>query len=293
MIAGLRDVAALPDPVGSISEFSVRPNGLRVGRMRIPLGVIGMIYESRPNVTVDAAALCVKAGNAVILRGGSEAIHSNLALAEVSCAAAPETWGPRGRDHHRAHDRPRRDRSPPRRLDEFIDLIIPARRTRPDREGDGDIDHPRHLAHDAGVCHVYPRRERRRRDGDRASCSTRRSVRWRSATDSRRCSCHRDAATTRSCPDVLEGAARRGRRDPRRRRDAPRSSTRPEAVSDEPTGAKSTSTPILAVKVVDDLDEAVAHVRRYRLGPHRHHRHERTTAIPKRSCVESTLPPSA
>ena len=69
----------------------MRPNGLRVGRMRIPLGVIGIIYESRPNVTVDAAALCVKAGNAVILRGGSEAIHSNLALAEELRAAARET----------------------------------------------------------------------------------------------------------------------------------------------------------------------------------------------------------
>ncbi|TMA24436.1 MAG: gamma-glutamyl-phosphate reductase, partial [Deltaproteobacteria bacterium] len=72
MIAGLRQVAALPDPVGRVEQTSVRPNGLEVGRMRIPLGVIGMIYESRPNVTVDAAALCVKAGNAVILRGGSE-----------------------------------------------------------------------------------------------------------------------------------------------------------------------------------------------------------------------------
>jgi len=75
MLAGLRQVAALPDPVGRIEESRLRPNGLRVGRMRIPLGVIAIVYESRPNVTVDAAALCVKAGNAVILRGGSEAIH--------------------------------------------------------------------------------------------------------------------------------------------------------------------------------------------------------------------------
>ena len=88
MLAGLRDVAALPDPVGRIEDLRVRPNGLRVGRMRIPLGVIGIIYESRPNVTVDAAALCVKAGNAVILRGGSEAIRSNLALAAELRAAA-------------------------------------------------------------------------------------------------------------------------------------------------------------------------------------------------------------
>jgi len=83
MIAGLHQVAALADPVGAISELQVRPNGLRVGKMRIPLGVIGIIYESRPNVTADAAALCLKAGNAVILRGGSEAIHSNRAIATL------------------------------------------------------------------------------------------------------------------------------------------------------------------------------------------------------------------
>jgi len=80
---GLREVAALPDPVGKVTSMWRRPNGLLVGRMRIPLGVIGIIYESRPNVTVDAAALCLKSGNAVILRGGSEAIHSNIAIANV------------------------------------------------------------------------------------------------------------------------------------------------------------------------------------------------------------------
>lgn len=83
MVQGLREVAALEDPVGEISEMRRRPSGITVGRMRVPLGVILMIYESRPNVTIDSAALCLKAGNAVILRGGSEAIYSNLALAKV------------------------------------------------------------------------------------------------------------------------------------------------------------------------------------------------------------------
>ena len=83
MTAGLQDVIRLEDPVGSLSRTWHRPNGLQVARMRIPLGVIGIIYESRPNVTVDAAGLCLKAGNAVILRGGSEATYSNQALAEV------------------------------------------------------------------------------------------------------------------------------------------------------------------------------------------------------------------
>jgi glutamate-5-semialdehyde dehydrogenase len=83
MAQGLTEVAALPDPVGRITSMWRRPNGLLVGKMRIPLGVIGIIYESRPNVTADAAALCMKSGNAVILRGGSEAIHSNIAIARI------------------------------------------------------------------------------------------------------------------------------------------------------------------------------------------------------------------
>ncbi|WP_262965722.1 glutamate-5-semialdehyde dehydrogenase [Methylobacter psychrophilus] len=81
MVEGLKQVAALPDPVGEISDLSYRPSGIQVGQMRVPLGVIGIIYESRPNVTIDAAALCLKSGNACILRGGSEALHSNQAIA--------------------------------------------------------------------------------------------------------------------------------------------------------------------------------------------------------------------
>ena len=83
MCEGLRQVAALPDPVGEMDEFRSRTNGLQIGKMRVPLGVIGIIYESRPNVTVDAAALCLKSGNACVLRGGSEALHSNLAIAKL------------------------------------------------------------------------------------------------------------------------------------------------------------------------------------------------------------------
>ncbi|KAG1253276.1 hypothetical protein G6F68_011412 [Rhizopus microsporus] len=83
MAEGLRQIAALPDPIGSITATTVRPNGMRVAQMRVPLGVIGIIYESRPNVTIDAAALCLKSGNAAILRGGSEALHSNIALGRV------------------------------------------------------------------------------------------------------------------------------------------------------------------------------------------------------------------
>ena len=81
MVDGLLQIAKLPDPVGEILNMRYRPSGIQVGQMRVPLGVVGIIYESRPNVTADAAALCLKAGNAAILRGGSEAIHSNQAIA--------------------------------------------------------------------------------------------------------------------------------------------------------------------------------------------------------------------
>ncbi len=94
MAQGLREVAALPDPVREVVKMWRRPNGLQVGRMRIPLGVIGMIYEARPNVTADAAALCLKSGNAVILRGGSEAHHSNQAIGAVLREACAETRVP-------------------------------------------------------------------------------------------------------------------------------------------------------------------------------------------------------
>lgn len=153
MIAGLREVVALPDPVGEVLNLTKRPNGLMVGRMRIPLGVIGMIYESRPNVTVDAAALCLKAGNAIILRGGSEAIHSNLALAEV----LQGVLAAHGIDPAAIQVVPLTDRAAVTALlaqDAFIDLIIP-------RGGEGLIRFVSEssripvLKHYKGVCHIF------------------------------------------------------------------------------------------------------------------------------------------
>ncbi|ASK28544.1 glutamate-5-semialdehyde dehydrogenase [Neisseria chenwenguii] len=94
MCEGLRQIAALPDPVGEMDEFRIRPNGLQIGKMRVPLGVIGIIYESRPNVTVDAAALCLKSGNACVLRGGSEAFRSNMAIAKLITQALRENGLP-------------------------------------------------------------------------------------------------------------------------------------------------------------------------------------------------------
>ncbi|MCW3147312.1 glutamate-5-semialdehyde dehydrogenase [Stutzerimonas stutzeri] len=153
MIEGLRQVAALPDPVGAIRDMRYMPSGIQVGRMRVPLGVIGIIYESRPNVTIDAASLCLKSGNATILRGGSEAIHSNRAIAAciqqglaeaglpAACVQVVETT----------------DRAAVGALismPEFVDVIVP-------RGGKGLIERISRdarvpvIKHLDGICHVY------------------------------------------------------------------------------------------------------------------------------------------
>jgi glutamate-5-semialdehyde dehydrogenase len=153
MAGGLSEVAALPDPVGEITHMWTRPNGLRVGRTRIPLGVIGFIYESRPNVTVDAAGLCLKSGNAVILKGGSEAIHSNVFLGGLLGEALRESDLP----EKAVQVIPTTDReavSALLTLEDYVDIIIP-------RGGEGLIrfvtSHSRIpvLKHYKGVCHVY------------------------------------------------------------------------------------------------------------------------------------------
>lgn len=124
MAEGLRTVAGLPDPVGEITSMWTRPNGLLVGRMRVPLGVIGIIYEARPNVTVDAAGLCLKAGNAVVLRGGSEAINSNLAITRVIAKAATTAGVPEGAiEFIDVTDRAAVNVM--LRLNEYLDVLIP------------------------------------------------------------------------------------------------------------------------------------------------------------------------
>ncbi len=153
MIAGLVEIAQLDDPVGTLSATWIRPNGLQVARMRIPLGVIGIIYESRPNVTIDAAALCLKAGNAVILRGGSEAFYSNQALAAIIQHGLENT----GLPDKAVQVVPVREREAVYALlnqEAYIDLIIP-------RGGEGLIRSVVEnskipvLKHYKGVCHIY------------------------------------------------------------------------------------------------------------------------------------------
>jgi glutamate-5-semialdehyde dehydrogenase len=153
MAKGLREVAALPDPVGKVISMWRRPNGLLVGKMRIPLGVIGIIYESRPNVTVDAAALCLKSGNAVILRGGSESIKSNLAIASVLQRVLQETSIPA----NVIQVIPFTDReavSEMLQLDEYIDLIIPRGGEELIRAVVAQSRIPV-IKHYKGVCHIF------------------------------------------------------------------------------------------------------------------------------------------
>ena len=153
MIEGLRQIASLNDPIGEIFDMNYRPSGIQVGRMRVPLGVVGIIYESRPNVTADAAALCLKSGNACVLRGGSEAFHSNQAIAACIHAGLEEAGLPADIVQVLATT----DRSAVSNMitmPEYIDVIIP-------RGGKGLIERISYEArvpvikHLDGICHVY------------------------------------------------------------------------------------------------------------------------------------------
>ena len=153
MAEGLRQVAVLPDPVGEITEMKHRPNGLHVGRMRVPLGVIGIIYESRPNVTADAAALCVKSGNAVILRGGSEARYSNRAIAAILAEGLEEAGLPKAAVQF-IDTTDRAAVGALLKCDKYVDVIIP-------RGGKGLIQRIIEdstipvIKHLDGICHTF------------------------------------------------------------------------------------------------------------------------------------------
>jgi len=257
MLAGLGEVAALPDPVGEVTELRVRPNGLRVGRMRIPLGVIGIIYESRPNVTVDAAALCVKAGNAVILRGGSEAICTNVALAAELRAAARDVNLPEAAvTVIDTTDRAAIDVL--LQLDGDIDLIIP-------RGGPSLIQKVVAtsripvIRHDAGVCHIFLDESADTEMASAVVCDSK--LRQMAVCNGlETLLVHRDGAA-RLLPEVLKvlheaGVELRGCPETREIF----SEAIPVVDEDWPTEYLA---PILAVRVVPDLDAAIDHIRRY------------------------------
>ncbi|SPA50959.1 glutamate-5-semialdehyde dehydrogenase [Cupriavidus taiwanensis] len=262
MAAGLEQIAALADPIGEISNMKFRPTGIQVGQMRVPLGVIGIIYESRPNVTIDAAALCLKSGNATILRGGSEAIESNTALA----ALVAEGLSAAGLPSEAVQVIATTDRAAVGRLitmTEYVDVIVP-------RGGKSLIARLMEEArvpmikHLDGICHVYIDAEA---DLDKAVrvCDNAKTHRYAPCNTMETLLVSRDIAAAalpplcriyqqkgvelRVCPATratLEAAGFTGLVD------AAEEDWRLEYLA-----------PILAIKTVAGLDEAVAHINEY------------------------------
>ncbi len=257
MADGMREVADLPDPVGEITGMWRRPNGLQVGRMRIPLGVIGIVFESRPNVTADAAALCLKSGNAVILRGGSEAIHSNSAIAAVLKNTLAEMGLPDGALQVVATT----DRAAVLellKLEDEIDLIIP-------RGGEGLIRFVSEnsripvIKHYKGVCHVFVDSSADYEMAERI-CVNAKVQRPGVCNAMETLLIHKDIAET-FVPRIAAALRAQGvemRGCSVTREFAPDAA----AATEEDWGAEFLDL-ILAVKVVDDMDEAIAHIRRY------------------------------
>jgi glutamate-5-semialdehyde dehydrogenase len=257
MAGGLREVAELPDPVGEITGMLRRPNGIQVGRMRIPLGVIGIVYESRPNVTADAAALCLKSGNVVVLRGGSEAIHSNVAIGDVLKKELLAMGLPGGALQVVATT----DRTAITellKLEDLIDLIIP-------RGGEGLIRFVSEnsripvIKHYKGVCHTFVDASA---DYDMAEriCINAKVQRPGVCNAMETLLIHKDIAET-FVPFIVASLKARGvelRGCTVTREFAPEI----KPASDEDWGTEYLDL-ILAVKVVDDIDEAMDHIRRY------------------------------
>ena len=257
MIEGLQQVDKLPDPVGEISGLVYRPSGIQVGYMRVPLGVIGIIYESRPNVTVDAASLCLKSGNACILRGGSEAIHSNRVIARCISRGLEAAGLPAGAVHL-VDTTDRAAVGALLTLDEYVDVIVP-------RGGRGLIERITRestipvIKHLDGVCHVYVDEGA---DPDMAV-----AVAVNSKTEK--------YAVCNALETLLVHQAEAARLLPAlaaKYREAGvelRGCERVRAIVPDATAATEADWyeeylgPLLAVRVVDGLDEAIAHINQY------------------------------
>jgi glutamate-5-semialdehyde dehydrogenase len=256
MVEGLRQVADLADPIGEIGEMRYMPSGIQVGRMRVPLGVIGIIYESRPNVTVEAASLCLKSGNATILRGGSEAIHSNTAIAAcitrgLAQAGLPETAVQVVNTTDRAAV------SELITMPEYVDVIVP-------RGGKGLIERISKEAkvpvikHLDGICHVYI---------DAGADATKAFDIAMNAKTHRYgvCNAMETLLVAESAKEVLHrlaaayaeaGVELRGCEQTRKILPGINSAT-------EADWSTEYLAPILAIKIVSGLDEAIAHINKY------------------------------
>ncbi len=257
MIEGLRQVAALADPVGVMNNLQYRPSGIQVGTMRVPLGVIGIIYESRPNVTVDAASLCLKSGNAAVLRGGSEAFHSNHAIAGCVKTGLREA----GLPEEAVQVLETTDREAVSDLismPEYVDVIVP-------RGGKGLIERISRdatvpvIKHLDGICHVFIDRDA---DADKALAVTVNSKTQRFGTCNTLETLLVDESVAASMlPAIADrlgeaGVELRGCEATRR--------TLPDAgVATEQDWETEYLAPVLAIRVVSGLDEAIEHINRY------------------------------
>lgn len=260
MADGVRDVAALPDPVGGISELAYRPSGIQVGRMRVPLGVIGIIYESRPNVTVDAAALCIKSGNACILRGGSESLHSNTAIM-TSVMHGLESQGLPGNGAQFIGTTDRTAVGALLSMHGLVDVIIPrGGRSLIERvAAESTIPVIKHLD---GICHVYV-------DGQ---ADVGKAIRIADNAKTHRygvCNAMETLLVAASvAASFLPQIAAIYREKGVEMRGCPKSCQYvPDMLAaDETDWSTEYLAPIIAIRVVADMDEAIAHIRQYGSG---------------------------
>jgi glutamate-5-semialdehyde dehydrogenase len=260
MAQGLREIAALPDPIGGISDMNYRPSGIQVGRMRVPLGVIGIIYESRPNVTADAAGLCLKSGNAAILRGGSEAIHSNQAIA-ACIHAGLDTAGLPAEVVQVIETTDRAAVGELVRMEQYVDVIVP-------RGGKGLIERVTREArvpvikHLHGICHTYIDGLADRDKAVRVAVNAK-TQRYGTCNTMETLLVSREIAA-RVLPALADdyraaGVELRGCEATR--------AILPDALpATETDWDTEYLAPILAIRVVEDLDAAIDHIARYGSG---------------------------
>ncbi len=257
MAEGLEQIAALPDPVGEITGLAYQPSGIQVGKMRMPLGVIAMIYESRPNVTADAAGLCVKSGNAVILRGGSESLHSNMAIAERLRAALGKAGLPLDLVQY-VHTADREAVSILIQMDRHVDVVIP-------RGGKGLLARIREEAkvpvimHLDGNCHVYV-------DSDADSGKALKIVvnaktqRLGTCNTAESLLIHRDRAADLLSP-ITNALQEKGIEIRACSESLPR--IRDARIATEEDYGMEYLGPTVSLKIVDSLDEAINHINHY------------------------------
>lgn len=256
MVDGLRQIVALPDPVGQVDDMKYVPSGIQVGKMRVPLGVIGIIYESRPNVTIDAAALCLKSGNAVILRGGSEAIHSNLALAE--CIQTGLAKAGLSKDCVQVVGTTDRAAVGELITSEHVDVIVP-------RGGKGLIERISNdakvpvIKHLDGNCHVYIDKAADIEKAQKIALNAK--TRRYGVCNAMETLLVHDGIAKQVLPKLInqyndKGVELRG---------CDRTQLLDSSVkaADEDDWFAEYLAPILAIKIVDDVDEAVKHIAKY------------------------------